>query len=266
MIDLHGHYLPGIDDGASNFETAVEMCRAALRDGCRAVIATPHQRHSRYWNDDLPMLEGLRQELRTQMEQEAGESPLEIFLGGEIAVNTDSFNEILDQMPGGRLLTLADSRYLLLEFDWNGFGPDPREVIYELRIGGWCPVIAHPERVSWLANDLELLAALISEGALVQVTAMSLTGDMGRIAEEAALKILEAGLVHFVASDAHDLEIRPPGLSRARRLVEQLCTPELAENLFWKHPFAVVNDQPIGPHAVARGPQPARWPLSPTLR
>ncbi len=266
MIDLHGHYLPGIDDGAPDLDTAVKMCRMAQRDGCRAVIATPHLRHNRYWNDDLRHLHELWNQVRQEVVPE-GENPppLQVFLGGEIAVHTDSFNEILDEMPGGRLLSLAGSKYLLLELDWHGFGPDPREVIYELRISGWYPIIAHPERVSWLANDPERLESLVAEGALTQITAMSLTGDMGNAAERAARQMLDSDLVHFVASDAHDLENRPPGLSRARRRVQELRGTEVCRKLFWEHPVAVVNNQPIGARDVARGPRPNRWPLSPSL-
>jgi protein-tyrosine phosphatase len=240
VIDLHSHILPAVDDGARDFEQAIRMCRMARADGCRAIVATPHLRHARYWNDDRALLEARWRELRERV------GPgIEILLGGEIAINGESLDEI-DLLPeGGQLLTLAGTHYLLLELDFGGVGPDPVEMVYELGVAGWRPIIAHPERISWLMNDPAMLEEMVANGATMQITAMSLIGDFGPIAADAANWLLDHGLVHYVSSDTHDDHLRPPGLSRARKVVAEGWGEELAEALFVTNPRAVVRDRPL---------------------
>ncbi|MEO1084528.1 MAG: CpsB/CapC family capsule biosynthesis tyrosine phosphatase [Acidobacteriota bacterium] len=244
MIDLHSHILPGIDDGSSDLAESIAMCRMAAADGATAIVATPHLRHSRYWNDDRGALETLHAELVAAVAAEDFE--IEVLLGGEITLGSESVAEI-DQLPDGRLLTLCGSKYVLLELDWHGLGPDAMETIYEADVLGWRPIIAHPERVSWLADDLDLATAMLENGATFQLTAMSLVGQFGSQAKERAERWLDAGLVHFVSSDAHDVKHRPPGLRAARDLVAERCGAAVAEALFLSNPQCVLADRPLPP-------------------
>lgn len=242
MIDLHSHVLPGIDDGATELRESVEMCRRAAADGCRAIFATPHLRHPRYWNGERRRLEELHGELCAALEGDG----IEVLLGGEIALHADSFDEICE-WPGGELLTLAGGRWVLLELDWHGMGPNVFDVLHELEVRELRPVIAHPERVSWVARDFELATALVDRGAALQLTAASLLGAFGRRVQEISARFCEKDLVHFVASDAHDLSVRPPGLQEAFRLVENDYGHERAARLFIDHPRAVIEDRPLVP-------------------
>ncbi len=239
MIDIHCHLLPGVDDGATDLEESLEMCRLAARDGCTAMVATPHLRHEQWWNSDRQRLETLWRRLR-----EAASDHLEVFLGGEIAVSSQSFHE-LELLPDGDLLPLAGSRYLLLELNPRGLGPDPEDLIHELIVEGWIPIIAHPERISWLARDLGYLGALVDQGALAQLTAMSVAGDMGRLAYDVATRMLDADLIHFIASDAHDVRIRRPGLSKAYSQISQTRGEAIARQLMVANPRAVVQNRPL---------------------
>ncbi len=239
MIDLHSHILPAVDDGAEDLDVAVAMCRLAAEDGCTAIVATPHLRHELWSNENREHLEGLWRQVR-----DLASGFIDVFLGGEIAVNSESYGEMC-RLPEGDLLPLAGSRYLLLEFHPRGIGPDPEELIHELQVEGWCPVIAHPERIPWLASDPGYLGALLDQGALAQITAMSVTGEAGRFAFDAASRMLAADMVHFIASDAHGTSRRPPGLSRAyRRLVETMGEPT-ACRLLVTNPRAVVENRPL---------------------
>ncbi len=240
LIDLHTHVLPGIDDGAGSLTEAVEMCRRAAADGCATVVATPHLRHPRWWNGERRTLEELHAELSGRLDGRP-----RLCLGGEIALHSDSVGEIYD-LPEGELLTLAGSRYVLLELDWHGLGPDVTDVVHELKVGGLFPVIAHPERVRWLASDPALLESLVERGACLQLTAMSVTGELGAGIRAVCEDLIEAGMVHFVASDAHDLELRPPGLAAAYAEVGDRFGDEVAQRLFIDHPRAVVEDRPLG--------------------
>lgn len=238
MIDLHCHILPGIDDGAVDMDTAVAMCLRAAEDGCQAMVATPHLRHERWWNGDRRVLETLMAELRERV----GDA-LQLHLGGEIAIHTESFDEILERPD--HVVPLADSRYLLLELDWQGLGPQPESLLFELNIAQWKSVIAHPERVSWLMDDRSLVRRLVSNGALMQITAMSITGDLGKPAQDAAYWLLENGLAHFVASDAHDLTRRLPGLGKAYEEVRTVWGDEMTDELFVHNPRAVLENRPL---------------------
>ena len=199
---------------------------------------TPHLRHERWWNGDRDELERLLQAVRDGV----GDG-LTLYMGGEIAVHTESFDEILEQPEG--VVSLAGSRYLLLELDWQGLGPKPEAVLYELNIAKWISVLAHPERVSWLMEDRGLVTRLVGSGALTQLTAGSITGELGRQAQDASYWLLENGMAHFVASDAHDLDRRSPGLSKAYHEVRTVWGDDVADELFVHNPRAVIENRPL---------------------
>lgn len=239
MIDLHIHLLPGVDDGAADLDEAVAMCRHAASSGCEALVATPHQRHEQWWNTDPDGLELLLQRVRESL----GPEP-RLHLGGEIRVDSGLL-EALSGMPASGLLPLAGSRYVLLEFDRHGLGPDPETVVHEVRTAGWRPIVAHPEFVPLLVRDLTRVRHLVELGALIQVTAMSLTGEFGPRTERYVGRLLAETLVHIVASDAHGVRWRPPGLERARQTVASRWGERRARLLTEANPRAVLEDRPV---------------------
>lgn len=239
MIDIHTHVLPGIDDGAADLEESRTMCRLAAEGGCEAVIATPHQRSPSWENTDPDRLEALRREV----ERAVGRRPA-VHPGGEIRIDSQLLDD-LERLPGSGLLPLAGSRYLLLEFPRRLPAPDPPALTHELTVAGWRPVYAHPEMIPFLASDLELMARLVDEGALFQVTAMSVTGDAGPRAQAVCERMLERGLVHFVASDSHGVDWRPPDLHHARRRIADRWGEDVAERLTDGNPRRVLEDRPL---------------------
>jgi protein-tyrosine phosphatase len=239
MIDLHCHILPGVDDGARTLEEAVAMCRMAAMDGCQAMIATPHQRRGEWWNDDVKLL----RELAAQLQSAVGDS-FRVALGGEVHVGPQLLEDV-ERLPDSGILPMAGSRYLLIELNVYTTPAQAAEVVHELTIAGWRPIIAHPEFIPWLARDPEHLGHLLSLGATSQVTAMSLTGDFGRRPQQDALLLLDAGLVHFVASDSHGTRNRPPGLRRAYQIIAARHSEEMARRLTTDNPQAVLEDRPL---------------------
>lgn len=244
MIDLHCHILPGVDDGARSFTEAVAMCRLAAGDGCEAMIATPHQRRGEWWNADRERLAALADQLQTEVDP-----GFRVLLGGEIHVDSGLLDEIGKLPEGGGVLPLAGSRYLLIEFDSMGTEADAVHLIHELTVAGWRPIVAHPEFIPWLAPDLARVARLVALGALTQVTAMSITGDFGRRPQVDTWALLDAGLVHFLASDSHNTRRRPPGLRRAYEVVADRWGEPAARRLASDNPRAVVENRPL-PEAV----------------
>jgi protein-tyrosine phosphatase len=240
MIDLHCHILPEVDDGARTFEEAVEMCRLAAADGCEAMVATPHQRRGEWWNTDRERLAAAASRLQSAVADE-----IQILLGGEIRVDSELLHDLDLLPPHGGILPLAGSRYLLLELSPTGSHREAEEVVHELTVAGWRPVLAHPEFIPWLAADLGTVAHLVGLGAATQVTAMSVTGDFGRRPQHDAWTLIEAGLVHFVASDSHGTSWRPPGLRRAFDTIAARWGEPQASRLLVHNPRAVVADHPL---------------------
>lgn len=246
MIDLHTHILPGIDDGAAGFDEAVAMCRRAAATGTEAVVATPHLLHPR-WGGVTG--DGLRESFKALVEVLGGF--LDVRLGAEIHVGSDLL-ELVDRLPAGPLVRLAGSRYLLLELPFVGRPPDVRMLVHEIMLAGWVPVLAHPERTPCLIGAPAELDDLVDLGALLQVTAMSLTGGFGRKVMHVSRELVDRGLAHFVASDGHDPELRPAVLDEAFAVVRQGWGESAAQQLFADNPMAVLEDRPLASR-VPRG-------------
>lgn len=242
MIDLHAHILPGVDDGPATMEEAVEMCRVAADDGVETIIVTPHQRHGFWPNDDRRILKALFKKLCSA----TGGRPA-LALGAEIRVDSELLHEV-DLLPGGSLLALAGSRYLLLEFASVLSEPDPRPVVHELIVAGWFPILAHPERIPWFMDQPALLAELVERGALVQLTAGSVTGELGRGPQACCYLLLDEDLVHFVATDTHDAQLRPPRLSEAFRAIAEGWGDARARRLINENPRAVLENRALSSH------------------
>jgi protein-tyrosine phosphatase len=238
MIDLHCHILPGVDDGPRELAVSVEMCRVAAGDGCTAMVATPHQRHPSWPDLDRATFRAAFERLR-----EAVGDLLEIRLGAEVRVDSALVAELDAADPS--FLSLAESRYVLLELDRWGTGPEPEDLIHEALVAGWIPVLAHPELIPVLATDLDRVTDLVSVGARLQVTAMCVTGELGRPAERTVWEMLERDLVHFVSSDAHSPEWRPPGLEAARRLLASRLGDDVAQRLTIANPARVLAGEPL---------------------
>ena len=239
MIDIHTHLLPAIDDGAGSLAEALAMCRHAAAEGCEALVATPHQRTDAWPNLDRPLLEARFAELQRAV----GEEP-RLFLGAEIRIDETLLAD-LEGPPERRPIPLAGSRYLLVELQRSGANPDPEAVVQGLVAAGWRPIFAHPEFISDLAEDVELAGRLAAAGAYFQVTAMSVTGEFGATARRRVGEYLNAGLVHFVASDAHGRTWRPTGLGRAREALAATWGEETADRLTAANPRAVLEDRPL---------------------
>lgn len=246
MIDLHTHVLPGVDDGAEDLDEAVAMCALAADDGCEALVATPHQRHPHWANQDLVRLERLHAELRRAV---AGR--IAVHLGAEVRVDDEALADIVPKETAPRVLALAGSHYLLLELERMRSPREPLELVHELVVAGWRPILAHPEMFPWLLQDGPLLDDLRARGAAFQITAMSLTGEFGRPPQEACFRLLEAGLVDFVASDCHSTSWRPPGRRRARRALAARWGEDVAERLTRRNPQAVLEDRPLAEVSAA---------------
>ena len=201
MIDIHTHILPGLDDGASDWDETLKMARAAAAEGITTIIATPHHANGRY---DNPAAEVRELVSRANGRLTDAGVPVTIAPGQEIRVHGD----LLDAWHRGELLTLAGTAYVLIEMPFSHIPKDMNELIHELVVLRLRPILAHPERNAEIAARPGLLAELVERGAYAQMTANSLLGGFGRQVRQAAWTLCESGLIHLVSSDAHDPERR----------------------------------------------------------
>ncbi|WP_058301349.1 tyrosine-protein phosphatase [Gorillibacterium timonense] len=222
MIDIHAHVLPFLDDGAADLHESLEMARMAVLEGIQAVIATPHHANGQFDNAASDVRKAVAS---LQDELEAHRIPLRLYPGQEIR----GYSELLQDWERGALLTLADTSYLLLEFPSGQVPTKALEWIHELSISGITAIIAHPERNKELAGSPDTLAGLIEAGALAQVTSHSLTGAFGRSIQKNALHMCRSRLIHFVASDAHNVKQRPFALQEAFSLLKKEAGKEVAD-------------------------------------
>lgn len=236
MIDIHHHCLHGVDDGPRHFEQSIELCRAAAADGIKTIVATPHVLRGSWQNDDPSLI--LRAVER--LNEELGGTPL-VLMGSEYYFGHDT----VERLEGGTVPFLAGSRYALIEFASNVVPPLADKVIHEMRLREWVPVIAHPERNLVFAEKDELIRRLIHLGARLQITSGSLLGQFGRRAQAAATDWLASEMVHFIASDAHNLEKRPPTMGSAYRYVAEHYGEERARSLTVENPGAVILNRPL---------------------
>lgn len=244
MIDLHVHILPGLDDGPASWEAALEMAQVAVADGITTVTATPHLFARRLVEmsrlNPAERILARAEELRTRL-QEAGIA-LEVAVGCEAPLCP----EMLELLKDGRLLTVnGQGRYLCLEMPDTAIPPATEDICFQLLSRGLTPILTHPERHPLFREKPERLIRLLNQGCLAQVTAGSITGDFGWRVSRFTKKLLKAGLVAVVASDAHDSRRRPPKLSRAAATLRRWLGEAQAQALVLDHPRRILAGEPL---------------------
>jgi protein-tyrosine phosphatase len=253
MIDLHNHLLPGIDDGAKQIEETLEFLRIARRDGITAVTATPHMKPGVYDNTRTAIFESIAKVKEAARGDEA--EKIELLPGAEVYFTAD----VVQRAKAGELMTVADrGKYMLLELPYQQLPMKVDDTIFQLRLLGITPIMAHPERVSYYLEDFERVAASVRLGALTQVTGNSITGLFGSKARDFAVRMLERNLIHLLASDSHDVRYRPPTLSDARNAVAKLAGAATAHRLVEDNPAAILAGQEIASDPEPPAPLPRR--------
>jgi len=235
VVDIHSHILPQIDDGPKSWDVCVAMCQAAAADGITHMVATPHA-NDRY-AFDREYTEGLVAQLR----QLAGNT-LKISLGCDFHL---SYDNLQDALAHPARYTIEGTRYMLVEFSNYGIPQQIMDSLLRLGDCGLTPIITHPERNPFLRENLPRVAEWAQQGCVIQMTGSALTGAWGERTHRAALWLLEHQAVHVLATDAHDMEDRPPVLSRARDAAAEICGAEIAQALVEANPQAIVNNEPL---------------------
>ncbi len=241
MIDLHSHVLPGLDDGPQHMEGSVALARAAAAVGTRTLVATPHIR------DDHPFaIEAIEEgvaSVNTALTE--AKVDLRVLAGAEVALSNAA--ELDDATL--HTLCLGAGPYLLVESPHTHAPELVERVLFDLQTRGFRPVLAHPERSPSFLSDPDRLRRILERDVLCSVTALSMVGGFGGVPRSFSSRLFAEGLVHNVASDAHDSRRRPPGLLRGFQQLDA-DLPGLVEQSDWftrEVPQAIVTGQDLPP-------------------
>ncbi|MGQ9689653.1 MAG: tyrosine-protein phosphatase [Desulfobaccales bacterium] len=244
MIDLHVHILPGIDDGPRSLKDSLEMARMAAAEGINTMVATPHLFRRKSVNfATLNRPEDIRQAVADFNRRLAASGiELTVLPGSEAPL----FPEIIAFIDEHRILTLNDGhRYISLEMPDTAIPPAIDTIVFEISSRGLTPVISHPERNPIFYEMPEKLRRLISLGCLAQITAGSLTRAFGWRVARFTKKLLRQGLVHVVATDAHNLTHRPPLLREALEKLRRIVGESQAWDMVATIPERIIRGQPV---------------------
>lgn len=236
LIDLHCHILPGIDDGARDLAESIDMAKAMVAQGVTTVACTPHITPGVYHNHGPAIRRAIGQ-LRQELER--NDIPLQLVSGADVHMTP----AIIDELRSGQALSIADSRYVLIEPPHHSAPPQLESFFFNLIVAGYVPILTHPERFPWLCSRYEIVERLVRAGVWMQLTAASLRGGFGRHALYWSERMLDDGYVHLLASDAHDIERRPPDLAAGRDLAERRLGAKEAQNLVLTRPVGILRDQ-----------------------
>jgi protein-tyrosine phosphatase len=233
MIDIHNHILPGVDDGSKSWEMTLEMCALALADGITHIVATPHANH-RYEYNREKHTESL-QELRERF------PALQFTLGCDFNLSHDN---IQDALKHPDRYTIGDTPYLLVEFNDFQTPDQMTDSLFRLHSAGFLTIVTHPERNPIIDQYPDLPGQFVDMGSALQITASSLCGDWGRKPRKTCETLLKAGIVSFIATDAHDTKHRKPLLAATRQAAAKIVGTDEAEILVNGNPHTVLSDQP----------------------
>jgi protein-tyrosine phosphatase len=217
MVDIHSHILPGVDDGSIDMDTTISMLEHAERCGTRGIVATPHYYRGYFtteYDEVVRLVDTLREDIGSRGIK------IDVYPGQEIFLDKHT----VEMYKNGTIRGINNSRYLLVEMPMKDFDNSFLDIVYELRLLGAVPVIAHPERYNYIMENIKNINPFIEEGCLFQINTGSITGIFGKSVQKTARLLVENGLCNFVASDAHTNHKRCTGLYDAFNIVRKISS------------------------------------------
>lgn len=226
MIDLHSHFLPGIDDGAKTIDDSINILSELASQGVTDVVATPHYVEETIYTS--PRERNLEL-LNTVRERAAAEGiNINLHLGNEIYIN----NSIIELVQAGTISSLAGSKYLLVELSLSGKYPNYEGIIDELVRAGYKVVLAHPERYATVQENFEILRPLAEMGVLFQCNLGSIIGQYGKNAKKTVRRMIKENMIFAFGSDIHRVRGTDDILLAQKKLAKHYKEADLNKVLY----------------------------------
>lgn len=234
LIDIHCHLLFGVDDGSSSLEESIEMIKIYKEQGYTGAILTSHYRDP-YWVDREKY-----QEPFEILKKAAAELDFSVYTGNEIFVDSD----IVSKLNSNKIYPLANSNYVLVEFPFFGTPHYAKNLLFELQLEGYIPIIAHPERYEFIQNDIEKLYEFVNDGSLAQINLSSLKKEGTKI-YNTVTKLLERNLISFAATDSHSSTWRRPNTGEPFKKLLELKGEDFFNEIIFENPNKLLANEAI---------------------
>ena len=239
MVDIHCHVLYGLDDGPEDPDQSMKLLRELEKKGVEKIIATPHYISGEEYS---PTCEEIREKVRILQEEIDKENlKLQIYTGMEVYASHDT----IEKIKNNEILSLNDSRYILIEFPFELIPKYMTDLLFAMQLEGFTPIIAHPERYCSDYIKSKLLKELVDKGVLLQINSESIIGTYGKRAKKAAYHLLKAGMVHFVATDSHNLNKIFSDKQLIEKKISDICGIENAERIMYINPQRVLENEDV---------------------
>lgn len=232
MIDMHSHVLYGIDDGSRSKEESIKLLKYLEEQGVTESILTPH------YIDDTKYMASVS-EKKKLIDELQKETNIKLYIGNEVYFS-DKTNESLNS---AKISTLNNSKYILIELPLSNKIKDVDEMVYDLSVNGVIPIIAHPERYSYVQDDYKYLDKLVEIGALFQANYGSLIGMYGSNAEKTVKILLKKGYISFMGSDIHHIDKPIDLVKAAKKLKKIVKKQEIVDDLTYNNIKKIINNE-----------------------
>lgn len=234
IADMHSHILPGLDDGSVNIEMSIAMLETAYKNGTRHIVATPHYCLGKFLVDRQEMYANVK---KLRHEMFLRDMNIEIYPGHEVRCATD----IAQEFHAGKISTLNDAGFMLLELPFSTVIPNFSQMFFQIQEETRTRIIfAHPERHECVRSHPEILEKMVERGILLQINADSIRGRNGKASKMFVEKLLKKNMVSFVASDAHDNNIRVPVLNDVYNTMRSKYGERTAKKIFYENQMNVL--------------------------
>lgn len=237
-LDMHCHILPGVDDGSRSMDMSMAMLDFAYEEGIRAIILTPHY-HGGYVETERAVIDETFEELNKHSRKLHPD--LKLFIGNEIYY----YPSVPEWIEEGRVHTLADSDYVLLEFSTPVKKRELLEAVQNLCSHGYYPVLAHVERYDCLVRDPFYVGELIDNGAYIQVNSRTVTGEGGMKIKHFVKRLLKEEWIHFIGTDAHSMGGRKPEIADCADYIIRKCSEEYAAEILYANAVNIIKNRPL---------------------
>jgi protein-tyrosine phosphatase len=239
MVDIHTHILYNIDDGSKNVDDSINILKRYIKEGIKKIVLTPHYiENSEYNVENIKKNELFNALSREIIKQNLN---IELYLGNEVYFA----DNILDLLKENKIMTINNSKYILIELPMVNENPNVLDMIYNLKLSNITPIIAHPERYLYVQNDINKAISYIEYGALLQINKDSLFNRYGKNAKKTAKKLIKKQLVHFIASDIHSSNNKIYSYKKFKKKLDKLADSTYINKILEENGLKVLNNEEI---------------------